>query len=498
MTTQQLLTPTALSYAASLRGVKPRSPGAAFVYVNINCTDADYLACLAASNPEGKFYGIVGNELALAAAKNTAASHKVDNVTFMYGSAAEILSKLKNGLITIPAAEYVTFDALQESGTSPDRTAIFDLAAALLSPSGLFGYRYRVANVEDGHLRFLIQEFAPEMSAEQALVFLNEIKTMGGFYFAAHKDQAAQLDKAIAAKQPDEFFSKFSDDEAQSSTFDTMVELAKRGFAFAGDSNVPSNYIELSVPSEAQELIFNSREHILYEPIKDFALNRLVRADIWCKQPAVQSGEPAELIGGFTFGTTVTREQVPSEVKAQGKIIPLNSPLYEKLLSLMFLMPITIGDFLSHEFGKIFTPSEVVEAVQILVACGVVRPMRGLSQNDDVSNISQPRLAGNYNQYLSDIHITSAEVRLASTIVGAPVTVSAREALVMQALARAGMADSVSALMPELEQLITNPALASRVMDTPNPTPEDAQSMIQDTVNRSIVQWYALGLLKAA
>ena len=53
-------------------------------------------------------------------------------------------------------------------------------------------------------------------------------------------------------------------------------------------------------------------------------------------------------------------------------------------------------------------------------------------------------------------------------------------------------------LLPELQRLALRPAEAARVMDTADPTPATAHSMIEDTVSRSIVQWYAYGLLEAA
>ena len=68
----------------------------------------------------------------------------------------------------------------------------------------------------------------------------------------------------------------------------------------------------------------------------------------------------------------------------------------------------------------------------------------------------------------------------------------------MQALARGGLANSPAALLPELERLAASPSEATRVMDSAAPTAETAEQMIQETVNGSIVQWYAYGLLEAA
>jgi hypothetical protein len=164
----------------------------------------------------------------------------------------------------------------------------------------------------------------------------------------------------------------------------------------------------------------------------------------------------------------------------------------------MTLMPISVGDFLSHPTGEEFGPTEIVGAIQILIACGFAQPMRGSREANNVTNVSQPRLVGTFNKYLDKTAVTGDELWMSSPVLGGAVALSARDALVMQALGRAGLADSVAALLPELERLARNPAQAAAVMESAEPTAEVAHSMITDVVSRSIVQWYAYGLLEAA
>ena len=200
-------------------------------------------------------------------------------------------------------------------------------------------------------------------------------------------------------------------------------------------------------------MVVACRNHVLYEPIKDFALDRVMRSDIWVRQPAEMTAETAELLGGFSFGITMPRSSVPSEYQAQGKLIDLSAPLYGKLIDLMSILPISIGDFLAHPAGVGTAPAKVVEALQILVACGIVYPMRGLRGSDVAASIAQPRLSGSFNRGLDKIEVTGGDVLLSSSILGCAVAIPAREALVMQALNRVGLADLVSALMPELLRL---------------------------------------------
>jgi len=493
MTPSNIPSPISLSYIAALRGVAPRQPGAGFTYAVVNCTKPWLLMCLAASNPEGRFYGLVTDSTACAQAVAEAQQCHVENVVFLCAAAEDAL----NGKISLPSLNYLYADETVRSISSNERSALFDLAKKFLLPGGLFHYSYRAYENAHGALRFLVREFAPEMTADQSKVFLRELKTLGASYFADNAAALLCLDDAATKDMPDMFFSDYDEGAASSGSFDTLIALRPHGFMYVGDSHMAANYMDLSVSPEAQKIITSCRENYLYEPIKDFALNRVVRSDIWCRGPVSQTDSLPALFGSFAYGIIAPRENVPIEIKAPGKTIDLSAPVFTKLVDLMTLMPINIGDFLSHPVGKEFLPSDVVGAVQILVACGIAQPMRGLYQSD-ANNVAQPRFAGLLNQRLGRAPVSAGEIWMASPTLGNVMSIPAREALVMQALDRAGLANSVSVLLPELQRLAKNPGEASRIMDAANPTSDTAHHMIEDTVSRSIVQWYAYGLLEAA
>ena len=494
------LSPVALSYIAALRGIKPRRPGDAFTYGLIGGADPDLLIGLAASNPEGQFYGLITKDDVYKSATANATARKVANMHFIKTDLHNLADLLRANPSLLPPLDVLVCDPQEASSPSGDRTALFDLAAKFIKPNGLFVYGYQTnANPVD-NLRFLVREFAPEMDAKQAFDFLLELKKLGTLFFKTQGDLVARLDQAIARNQPDMFFDLFKDGSASSESFNTIVALRPRGFTYAGDTTIATNYVELSIPPEAQPLIVECRDNPLYECIKDFTLNRTARIDIWCRQPAITSTEPAELFGGFAYGITRPRDQVPADMTAQGKTLRLDSPLYTAIIDLMTLMPVTIGDILSTEAAKIFPVADVVEAVQVLVACGVAQPMRGarILKSESVTSIAQPRLVGSFNQYLDKTNVTGDGMLFASAVLGDVIRLPARDALVMQALDRAGLANSADALFQELQKLAANPAEAARIMDVAEPTADTARTMIEDVVTESIVRWYAYGLLEAA
>ena len=493
-TTTASFAPVSLSYMAALRGIKPRHPGEAFTYAAVNCRSAELLIGLAASNPEGQFYGLIGDTEACANAVKKAAERQTGNVAFLNVKTANLVS----GAASLPQLDYLVCDESQQVLTNIERAALFDLAAAKVKASGLFNYNYRAYADETSALRFLVREFSPEMSVEQASDFLIEIKKLGHLYMQSHPDVAAKLDQAIAKNVPDDFFINFDDGEARSATFDTVVAMRTRGLAYAGAGHVEANYVELSIPAEAQDIVIQCRDNPLCESIKDFASQKAFRSDIWVKQPATTSAAPAELFGSFAYGITLPKDKVPSSVEVFGKTVDLSSTVYSKLVELMTIQPVTVGDCLQHPDSKDLSPTDIVGAIQILVALGIARPMRGAHEAGNISSMAQPRFSGSFNRYIDRVSVANETFAMASRVMGDVIDVSPRDVLVMQALNRGGLANSASALLSELQKLAKDPAVSARVSDLAEPTPESAHQMINDVVNQSFVQWYAYGLLEAA
>lgn len=464
--------PVNLSYVAALRGVKPRAPETPFAYAQYGVRDALALICLAASNPEGQFYGVIRDAAEAAKAQELSTARQVENIRF-------------GAPLMLPKLDYMVCDSSLGEG---EREEFFTLAASHLKPSGLLACSYRAyANAED-ILSFIVSEFEPNLKAKDIPGFVADLRALGTTWFAKHP--ASDDAKVFLAEGR-------AKGQARSGTVDVMTALLPRGFAYAGDAVVGANYMELMAPAASHSVLEGCREHLLYEVLRDFATQRLDRADIWVRTPAEQTDNVVDLFGNFTFGITMPREQVPVRVKAEGKVLDFKQKPYPQWIELLTMLPASIGDFLAHPKGKGVEPIDAVAALQMLVAAGIARPMRGRYEASGEKTAQQPHWVLPFNRALNETPITSARVLLASSIIGGGLTVSAREALVLQALGRGGMTRSVDALLPELHRVATDPALAAQIMDVAEPTPELAHNMVHNTVAQSLVRWYAYGVLAA-
>ncbi len=489
--------PVRLSYVAALRGVKPRVTGTPFAYAQIiGSENAVGLACLAASNPEGCFYGLMADAAEAMKAQNLADARQVNNVTFLADTPSSLLAQPDRNVL--PMLDYLGCDAGESPLSAAERDALFALAEKQLRPNGLFAYNYRAYANADDVLRFLVSEFAPEMNAQQAQEFLQEIKALGQLYFKDHPIALASLEDAIAKGEPGAFFAACGvGSKPTSGTFDVLAGLLPHGFTFVGDADYGANYMELASPSSSHDILEKCRDHLLYQPIKDFATQRLERCDIWCRLPVEQTQDAVALFGGFTFGIAAPRERLPVEVRSHNGLIDLGKPPFANLIDLLTILPAGIGDFLHHPNGQGIKPADAVTAMHILVALGVAHPMRAHFHGKKPSVLDEPKLISSFNHYLNETPITTARVMLASTVVGNAVTLSAREALVLQAVNRAGIANATQALLPELLRLTNHPALAAQIMDAADPTADLAQAMITNVFHDSLSRWYAYGLVAA-
>lgn len=482
------LDPVALRYAAALRGVVPPAPETPFRYARFGAITVNEALCLAASNPEGSFQFVLPDASAVAVATARAQALRLTQCSFVTPDAPEAFAPVDIFCADLGAATAAA--ALSQVQT---------MAQQRVAPGGLFVCRYAPFPAHCDALQFMVAEFAPELPAAERLEFLHELKQLGGAYFAAHPAAATALDAALGAQQPEAFLQRYGlGAPAGSAAVQMIAALAPAQFGFLGDAAIAANYLELMVPPAAQDVLYGLRQHLLYEVIKDFATARATRCDIWVRQPATFSADSPALFGYFYFGL---RDSValPARLEKNGQTLELTPPLFQQLLTLMRLMPLTIGDVLSHPDCQGFAPADVVAAIHMLVAFGVAVPMRGSFAGLGQTNFHYPRLAGAYNQQLQREAVQEAPIFLASPVAGRPLELEVPEALVLQAVGRVGLAESADALMPELQRVAGHPALAGKVFTSGTAVAADfAENLIRDICNDQMVSWYALGVLDAA
>src|SRR5262249_36787146 len=257
-------------------------------------------------------------------------------------------------------------------------------------------------------------------------------------YYANNLAQADAFDKALGEGKGLAWLKQqVPSTTTPCKTLAVAEAFSGRDFTFIGSGNIAGNYMELSTPEGAHGPLSARRMHPLYEAIKDLASHHSERIDLWAREPLQRSDNLVALFGGFTFGTTEPPERVARTVTFQGKSFSFVGPLYDGILSLAMVMPVTIGDLVHHETLKDIDSLTILNTVQLAVACGLLQPMR--ASFDGGVDMENPKLLGSYNQSLRNSELDLQDYAFASTVVGRPVFFSGMNALVLQALDKGGM-----------------------------------------------------------
>lgn len=487
--------PITLSYVMALRGVRPRIPKEGFTYGEIGCGSGERIVLLAACNPEGVFFGFDTDLEKLGIAAEKAEERGIKNVTFSQASATELKAAIDAKIIGDKSFDYIVYNDV-DNAQSETVAVLHDLVTLLLRENGAFAYRYSIYDEKNPN-ELLFKSLTRHILAEQpdkGEVLAKEWRGLAHAYFENQPTHALAFDKALAEGKGFEWLRNASSGDTQTSkTLQVSQIFSGRELTYLGSANLPSNYMELSAPEACHKALEAKRLHPLYESLKDLATGTTERIDLWGREPLQRSDNLVSLFSNFTFGITEPAEQVVRTVTFQGKSISFAGPLYDSIISLASVMPITVGDLVHHETLSQVDPVTILNTVQLLVACGILSPMRASFEGGiDMSN---PKLVGSYNQSLRKMHPDIQEYAFASVVTGRPVFFSGLSTLVIQNLDKGGMEGIAGFMCDDLMRLSHHPHLEPLGLANTQRAAEEAYNQIEIAFQQYMVRWFSLGLI---
>lgn len=432
--------PANLRYLSAIRGNLPSDHSEGFTYAMIGCGNGDLLTALAAANPEGVFFGFDGDTAALETAAANAAACRVENVKFAPADAATLLEASKTGTLT-PAFNYVIANL---TDSTQDLTATLQAAEALLTPGGLCYVAYNSG---------ITSAIAPES------------------FIVSYKAGATPTDTALAATK--------------------LTHL--------GSAKIRNNYIELSVPTAQHDALLAYDGKPGYESVKAAAQGAAVRHDVWTKPGLTQSDSEITRLQSFMFGATSPTTHIDPTFHYFGKKIDLATPLFTRLLTCLGDMPHSIGDMATMtEFAGV-SQAELASGVQMLVAIGLVEPVRG-AHTMAQGNYNHPMLATSYNQRLRGQSLEAGGTLLAAPTMGRPMLATTPMAMTLQALDQGGLAGAE----PVLEKALAEAPSSVRSLfpagslDTSEARLNTAFHLLEDSANDWLLFCCVQGILQPA
>lgn len=487
--------PVTISYVMALRGVRPRIPKEEFIYGELGCGEATRLILFAACNPEGTFFGFDHDVEKLKTAASQAEKLGVKNVTFSQADAVALKAAVDGGVIGGKCFDYLVYNDI-DNPAKESVAALQQCALALLRAGGSLAYRYRIFEERDAD-SILFASLTRAILAEQPKAgedVAKEWRALSEHYCANHPADAAGFDDALKnGKGIAWLLARAGQETRKSKTIEVTEAFSGREMTFLGSAAMQANYMELSTPESAHAALTARRLHPLYEAMKDLSSGANERIDIWAREPLTRVDNLITLFGGFTFGTTESAERISRTVNFQKKSISFAGPLYDGILSLATVMPITMGDLVHHETLSGIDDVTLLNTLQLLVACGILHPMR--ASFDSSIDMDNPKLLGSYNQSLRRQQLDLQDYAFASTVVGRPVVFQGMGSLVIQMLDKGGTGNVGSLLGDELMRLSSHPYLKPLNLNDPQRASDEAMRQIETVFNQSMVRWFSLGII---
>ena len=363
--------PRRLAFAALAAGRAPRPalrPGRVF---ELGMGQGFGLALLAAANPEVAFEGCDFNPDHVAQARRVLSDAALENIVVSETSfAAAALAPGTRDCDVILAhgvLSWVTPEVRQDIARFVDRR---------LRADGLFYVSYNappawapVAPIRD--LILAVKRHVGGGSAHQlstALGWLQHLRRSNAPFFAANPAAARHLD-AMLAMDPAYLAHEYLAAAARPLSFAEVVELLDpAGLAYAASAGLVENFDALAVPAAALSLLAQANDPVLRETLRDFAVNRFFRRDIFTRSAGISTpDERRRALAAFRFALGVPRAGLGLDFQGPAGRLTGRADLYEPLADRLALGPVDFDELLDLPAFCTEAPDRLIECLSLLI-----------------------------------------------------------------------------------------------------------------------------------
>jgi len=368
------MSPLAMRYVAALNGVRPPRTTERFRYLELGCGLGRSLTTLAAACPTGEFVGVDVNPEHTAAVARDISAGTLDNARVITGDFGHLPEDLG------------TFDFIALHGVyswvAPNvRDEILAIARERLADGGLLLVSYNAmpgwAHLQP--IRGILRQYAALRQGDsvqrmrEAVAYLVFMREKHAKYFEDNPRAAAYVDALL--KQDARYLVHEYLNEHWTSFYFAEVAGAfgQQGLAFVGSLPVFTNFWDLCVRPEFQELFRTTTNRLVTEAHKDFCANTAFRWDLYGRSPRLLRGLDDRLRDADDFQFHVARPGTTLPYQANLGVVTstVQGPLYEALLGLLAGRSMRLSEIVAAEEFRGTPGPDVARAVDAGVAMGL-------------------------------------------------------------------------------------------------------------------------------
>ncbi len=368
------MAPVAMRYVATLNRVKPPAVSQGFRYLELGCGLGRALTTLAAANPHGEFVGIDVNPDHTAIVEKEIAAGQLANarvLTADFGSLPDDLGQF----------EFIALHGVFSWVSQEVRERILAIAKERLAPGGLLLVSYNAmpgwAHLQP--IRGILRQYAALRQGDSlqrmrdALAYLVYIRDKQAKYFIDNPRAAAYVDGLL--KQDVRYLAHEYLNEHWTSFYfsDVAGMFGSAGLAFVGSLPVFTNFWDLCVRPEFQELFRTTSNRLVTEAHKDFCANTAFRWDVYAKAPQVMSEVADRLREADDLWFHVSRPDItlPYQVNLGVVTSTVQGPVYQALLKALSSGGMRLSELAAVKELAGAPPADLARAVDAGVAMGL-------------------------------------------------------------------------------------------------------------------------------
>ena len=368
------MSPVAMRYVAALNGVIPPQTAEGFRFLELGCGLGRCVTTLAAAYPQGTFVGVDVNPEHTAAVSRDIAAGELAN-------ARVITADFGNLPADLGAFDFIALHGVYSWVAPGVRDEILAIARDRLAPGGLLLVSYNAmpgwAHLQP--IRGILLQYAALRQGDSvqrvrdAVAYLVFMREKQAKYFEENPRAAAYVD-ALLQQDPRYLVHEYLNEHWTSFYFAEVAgAFGKEGLSFVGSLPVFTNFWDLCVRPEFQELFRTTTNRLVTEAHKDFCANTAFRWDIYAKSPRLMKNVDERLRDVDDLYYRVARADVSLPYQANLGVVTstVQGPLYQSLLELLSRGSMRLSEIMAAKEMQGIPSADLVRAIDAGVAMGL-------------------------------------------------------------------------------------------------------------------------------
>ncbi len=376
------LAPAFLNFCAVVNGVEGPLLNRPLRYCELGCGRGYGTTLLAAANPDYEFVGVDFNPSHIAEARSLAARANVSNVTFFETSFADAAKSSDRKLAEF---DIVVLHGVYTWVERAVRSDICDFIRDKLLAGGLL---YNSYNVLPGWatatpIQHLLMEVARRSSRDsiaalkegyELLRVMNEKSSGFVTQNPGIKARIENMGKQDQSYLVHEFLNAGWEPLYVT---DVMANFAEAKLTYIGSTALLENRVDLCVPRDLQPMVNAAPDVAMRELLKDYAINKQFRRDIYMKGPQLlPQQEQRQRFRDVVFSLSSMTNDVPEKFAFPvGELTPKREALMT-LVDRLRDKPATGGDLIAAGEKVALREADVTLLMILLVQGGLAAPAR--------------------------------------------------------------------------------------------------------------------------